>query len=67
MSEKLFTAEEIEILRKNPYVRNVSEKAITYTDELKEYFMSEYSQGKMPSQILRSVEHLLFTSMGCEE
>ena len=56
MSEKLFTAEEIEILRKNPYVRNVSERAITYTDELKEYFISEYSQGKMPSQILRSVE-----------
>ena len=55
MSERLFTAEEIEKLRKNPYVRNASEKSITYTDELKEYFASEYSQGKMPSQILRSI------------
>ena len=55
MSEKLFTEEEIEILRKNPYVRNASERSVTYTDELKEYFVSEYSQGKMPSQILRSI------------
>ena len=55
MSRKLFTGEEVEILRKNPYVKNVSEKAITYTNEFKEYFMNEYSQGKLPSQILRSI------------
>ena len=55
MSGKLFTGEEVEILKKNPYVRNASEKAITYTDEFKEYFINEYSQGKLPSQILRSI------------
>jgi len=54
MSEKLFTAEEIEILQENPYVKKVSEKAITYTDEMKEYFIREYEGGKTPSQIIRS-------------
>jgi len=55
MAEKIFTAEEIEIIRKNPYVKNVSEKAITYTDEFKEYFIDEYKKkGLGPSQILKS-------------
>ena len=55
MSKKLFTLEEMEILRKNPYVKKVSEKGITYTEELKEYFIEKYSQGKGPTEILRSV------------
>ena len=35
MSKKLFTKEEIEILKKNKYIKNVTEKAVTYSTELK--------------------------------
>ena len=54
MSKKKFTQEEIEILHKNPYIKKVSEKSITYTDEFKEYFRIEYEAGKMPVEIFRS-------------
>ena len=36
MSKVLFTDSEVKKLRKNKYVRNVSNKSITYTDEFKE-------------------------------
>ncbi|OAX50806.1 hypothetical protein gpAD87_21615 [Paenibacillus sp. AD87] len=35
MSKKRFTEEEREQISKNRYVRNVSDKAITYADEFK--------------------------------
>lgn len=35
MSNKLFTKADIEILSKNIYVKNVTEKGITYSDEFK--------------------------------
>ena len=35
MSNKTFTIEEQEKLRVNPYVKNVTDKSITYTEELK--------------------------------
>ncbi|KMT50178.1 hypothetical protein TU51_10475, partial [Bacillus cytotoxicus] len=35
MTKKLFTEKEIEILSKNRYVKSVSPKGITYTDEFK--------------------------------
>jgi transposase len=47
-----FTGEQQEELRKNPYIKNVSEKAITYTTEFRELFANEYRAGKAPSQIL---------------
>lgn len=47
-----FTEEQQEELRKNPYIKNVSDKAITYTTELRELFAKEYHSGKTPSQIL---------------
>ena len=53
MSESLFKEQEIEQLRANPYVKHVSEKAITYTDAFKELFLEEYHAGKLPSQIFR--------------
>jgi hypothetical protein len=53
MSENLFKAYEIEQLKANPYVKHVSEKAITYTDAFKERFMDEYHAGKPPGQIFR--------------
>lgn len=38
---------------KNPYVKTASSKAITYTEEFRAYFVSEYEAGKTPSEILR--------------
>ena len=52
MGKNYFTPEQVEELRKNKYVKHVSEKAITYTEEFKETFMMEYNLGKLPSQIL---------------
>jgi hypothetical protein len=54
VSIKLFTPEEIEILQANPYVKKASEKTVTYTKELKEYFWEEYQKGRPPSAIMRS-------------
>ena len=51
MSNKLFTKEEVKILSENKYVKNVSTKGITYTDELKNIFMIENEQGKLPRKI----------------
>ena len=52
MGKNYFTPEQVEQLKKNKYVKHVSEKAITYTEEFKEFFMLEYNSGKLPSQIL---------------
>ena len=35
----------------NPYVKAVSEKGITYTDEFKRLFIREYEKGKFPREI----------------
>lgn len=55
MGNKYFTVDQINELKINPYVKNVSEKAITYTEELKEIFLTMYNQGKSPSDILREL------------
>lgn len=39
---------------KNPYVKSASSKAITYTEEFRAYFVSEYEAGRTPTEILRS-------------
>ncbi|MUK87731.1 IS3 family transposase, partial [Ornithinibacillus sp. L9] len=51
MSKRLFTEKEIKTLSKNLYVKSVSEKGITYTDEFKRIFITENEQGKFPRQI----------------
>lgn len=51
MSKKLFTDQELKILKKHPYVKAVSEKAITYTEEFKAMAIKEYEEGKLPRQI----------------
>lgn len=51
MSNKIFTEEEVEILSKNKYVKKVSNKGITYTDEFKRSFIAENNNGKLPRQI----------------
>ncbi|MBB6024955.1 transposase-like protein [Paenibacillus sp. JGP012] len=53
MSKKHFTTQEQDQLRRNPYVKNVSAKAITYTDAFKERFIQEYSQGTLPREIFQ--------------
>ncbi|WP_238882832.1 HTH domain-containing protein [Clostridium sp. YIM B02551] len=52
MGKNRFTDEQVDELRKNPYIEKVSSKTITYTMEFKERFESEYRAGKLPSQIL---------------
>ena len=52
MGKYYFTPEQVEQLRQNKYVKKVSEKSITYTEEFKEVFLLEYNTGKLPSQIL---------------
>ena len=51
MSKKLFTEQEIETLKQNKYVKRVSPKGITYTDEMKQYAISESAKGILSSEI----------------
>lgn len=51
MSGKLFNNIEIEMLSNNKYVKNVSERAITYTEEFKNIFVLESDKGKYPRKI----------------
>jgi hypothetical protein len=51
MSKKIFTEKEIKILSDNPYVKSVSSKGITYTDEFKQLFIEENSVGRLPREI----------------
>lgn len=46
MSKKIFSNEQVNLLSKNKYVRNVSKKGITYTNEFKIHFISESNKGK---------------------
>lgn len=52
MGKNYFTEEQQIELKKNPYIKKVSAKSITYTKEFKVKFQEEYSTGKLPSQIL---------------
>lgn len=54
MSNKLFTKEEVEELSRNPYVKVVSPKGITYTDAFKELFLDAYGEGKVPRAIFEA-------------
>jgi transposase len=51
MSNIRFSEEQIENLRKNPNVKNVTELGITYTLEFKEHFIEENGRGKLPRTI----------------
>jgi transposase-like protein len=53
MATKTFTDEEIIELSNNPYVQKVSPTTITYTQEFREFFVSEYQKGIAPNEILR--------------
>ena len=52
----LFTEEEIEKLKSNPYIKNITEKGITYTEEFRELFATRIIiNGEPPSTVLRSL------------
>jgi len=51
MSKNLFTDEDIKKLSTNKYVRTVSPKAITYTDEFKRILIAEHNNGKSTRKI----------------
>ncbi len=51
MSEKIFTVKDIKQLSTNPYVKTVSSKAITYTDEFKQVFIAKNEKGKLSRDI----------------
>ncbi|MEK4940282.1 IS3 family transposase [Bacillus sp. FSL K6-0042] len=51
MTKKLFTEKEMQVLSSNPYVKSVSEKGLTYTDEFKRIFIEENEKGKLPRVI----------------
>ncbi|MEH7123368.1 IS3 family transposase [Bacillus sp. JJ1773] len=51
MSKKIFTEKEIKLLSTNTYVKSVSSKGITYTDEFKHIFIAEKEKGNFPREI----------------
>lgn len=53
MGVNYFTDEQVEMLRKNPYVKNVSSKAITYEKAFKEYFYQQHIKGIGAVQIFK--------------
>ncbi len=51
MSKKTFSKQDIKALSKNKYVRNVSEKSITYTNKFKINFITKYNNGELLKNI----------------
>ena len=51
MSKKQFTDEQVQILNQNKYVVNATENYINYSEEFKELFLMEYTNGMPPREI----------------
>ena len=51
MTKNYLTPSQQKEIKKNPYVKVVSDKAITYTDEFKRLFITENEAGKLPREI----------------
>jgi len=51
MSKILFSEDQVDELRMNPYVKYVTQKSITYTDEFKELAVKGRCEGKSSRQI----------------
>ncbi|WP_443082226.1 HTH domain-containing protein [Terrisporobacter sp.] len=54
MSKIKFTDENILELSQNIYIKNISNKSTTYTNEFKIHFIAEYNNGKTPRQIFNA-------------
>lgn len=52
MSKKVFTPEEVELLRNNNYTYKATCHILSFTKEFKELFWEEYQTGAIPRQIL---------------
>lgn len=52
MSKKVFTNQEVEMLRGNQYTYAVTPHILSFTKEFKELFWAEYQAGVIPRQIL---------------
>jgi len=53
IAKQLFTTQQQKELQNNPHVKQVSDKAITYTDTFKEHFIQAYEQGKLSFEIFQ--------------
>lgn len=53
MGINYFSDEQVKELEKNPYVKKVSIKSITYSEEFKELFWIDLQKGIMPGNIFR--------------
>ncbi len=51
MTNRYFTKKEQEQLKCNPNVQAISDKAITYTEDLKRHFIAENEKRKLPRTI----------------
>ena len=54
MSKKVFTDQEVELLRSNQYTYLVTPRKLLFTKEFKELFWSEYQSGVLPRTILEN-------------
>lgn len=52
MGRNLFTKEQQQLLRQNPYIYSVTETRISLTKEFKALFMASYTAGESPRRIL---------------
>ena len=52
MNRNLFTEEQQQLLRQNPYIHSVTAARIALTKEFKELFMNAYKAGESPRKIL---------------
>lgn len=52
MSRKIFTKEQQQLLRQNPYIYSVTDTRITLTKAFKEIFMTAYNTNTSPRTIL---------------
>ena len=53
MGVNYFTEEQVKELEKNPYVKKVSNKSITYAKEFKELYWIDYQNGIQPIEIFK--------------
>ena len=53
MGINYFTDEQVEQLRKNPYVVSMTNKYINYSEEFKELFLIDYQNGMTPTLIFQ--------------
>ena len=53
MSNILFDEEQQKQLRANHWVKSVTEKSISFTEDFKVHFINEYNLGKLPKQIFK--------------